>query len=147
MSFAEVLRQIRAHITKKGQEPLKELFVGKNVQFWDLREPKAAEERGVEPGYYLTTQPISQAEVQDPQIIYKLSILFHQKLQEAGLQEKSGTQIPVDTKYTMFVDPAQGWLFSPAGYIPDLQMLVVRADKINPDENQRMLVGGLNKRI
>jgi hypothetical protein len=143
MPFPENLRRIIATITKKRSEPTGELSGGKNIQLWDLRELDKAKERGVEPGYYFTINPITKSELDDSLTLQTLSFFFHQKLQEAGLQEPSGTKIALNNEHTMFIDPAQGWLFSPSGYIPDLQMLVVRADNIDRDKVQGIIVNAL----
>lgn len=143
MPFAENLRRIITTITKKRAEPTGELSGDKNVQLWDLREPDKAEERGVEPGYYFTVNPITKSELDDRFVIQKLLFCFHQRIHKAGLQETSETRIAVDTKHTMFIDPATGWLFSPYGYIPDQQILVVRADKVDRDKAQRVIVKAL----
>lgn len=145
MGFLETLRKKASHLVGSKQEPFAELSGEKNVQLWDLREPEKAKERGVEPGYYFTADPISQSELSDPLLLQKLSFFFHQRLNEAGLQEKSGIRIPIDTKNSMFVDPALAWLFSPAGYISNRQMLVVRADKVGQDEAQLKIVNALRK--
>jgi hypothetical protein len=145
MDFLERLRKKAANLVGSKQESSVELSGGKNVQLWDLREPEKAKERGVEPGYYFTANPISESELSDPLLLQKLSFFFHQGLNEAGLYEKSGIRIPIDTQNNMFVDPALAWKFSQTGYIPDLQMLVVRADKVGQDEAQGKIIKALRK--
>lgn len=143
MPFAENLRRIITTITKKRAEPTGELSGDKNVQLWDLREPDKAEERGVEPGYYFTINPIAKSELDDRFIIQKLSFFFHQRIHEAGIRETSETRIAVDTKHTMFIDPAQCWLFSLYGYILDHQILVVKAERVERDKAQGLIVKAL----
>ena len=143
MSLIERLFGQKHHIARGGET---EFLGGEDVQLWDLRNPEKAKERGVEPGYYFTVNPVSKREIDDPYILQKLSLSFHQKLQEAGLHKQSDTRIPIDTENSMFVDPSQGWLFSPTGYIPNLQMLVVKASQVDRDINQALKVKSLNKR-
>jgi hypothetical protein len=81
----------------------------------------------------------------DPLLLQKLSLSFHKKLLDAGLQKFSGTRIPTDAQNSMFVDPALTWVFSQEGYIRDLQMLVVRADKVGQDEAQGKIIKALRK--
>lgn len=143
MWLGEKLRELIGGGISKRVEQKTELSGGKNVQLWDLREADKAKERGVEPGLYLTTTPISEPELRDSFILQKLSLSFFEKLREGGFMEQSETIIPVDTKGTMVVDPAQSWQFSPAGYIPDMHMLVVRADHVDRDKAQGIIVKAL----
>lgn len=145
MGFLETLRKKVLHLPGSKQEQPLELLGGKNVQLWDLQEPEKAKERGVEPGHYFTADPISQSELSDPLLLQKLSFFFHQRLSEAGLQKKSDTRIPIDTKNSMSVDPALAWKFSEVGYISNLQTLVVRADKVGQDKAQGIIIKALRK--
>lgn len=114
------------------------------VWFYDLREEEAAQERGVAPGYYLTVHPILESDLKDHRLISKLTLFLFKKLQEEGLLDESDIEIPIDIKGKLFVDPAQVWCFSPAGYLPKKQLLIVRADQIDRDEAQKVVVKALN---
>ncbi|MCJ7827916.1 hypothetical protein MUP65_02100 [Patescibacteria group bacterium] len=110
------------------------------VKFYDLREKLAAQERGVEPGYFLTVTPISERDLRNERLVFKLAPLFHKELEKNRPPRRSDTRIALDTRKGVVVDPAASWRFLPAGYIDDLEMLVVRAERPDPDEAQDLLV-------
>lgn len=143
MSIKENLRRLFLRTPKPEQFGSTETHRGISVQFYDLRETKAAKERGVEPGYYLTVYPILPPDLEDSMLLHKLSHFLLEKLKDEGLLESSDTRIPIDNKNKMFVDPAQSWFFSPAGYIDTMQLLVVRADHAGRDDAQRIIVAAL----
>ena len=132
MSIKETLQRLVSRKPNEQSAPT-EAHRSVSVQFYDLREAEAAKERGVDPGYYLTVHPI-----------HKLSPSFFEKLKDEGLLEQSDTRIHIDNKAEMFVDPAQSWFFSPAGYIDTMQLLVVRANHADRDDAQRMIVTALH---
>ena len=76
-------------------------------------------------------------------LLNKLSPSLFEKLKDEGLLKSSDTRIHIDNKAEMFVDPAQSWLFSPAGYIDAMQLLVIRADHVDRDDAQKMIVTAL----
>lgn len=49
--------------------------------------------------------------------------------------KRSDTIIPIDNIGKLVIDPSLGWVFSPVGYIEELQLLVVRATPIDWDTN------------
>ncbi|MBU2052148.1 hypothetical protein KKH13_02985 [Patescibacteria group bacterium] len=116
----------------------------KQIGFNDLREPDKAKERGVEPGFYLTANPITPQEIDNAFLLQMLTFQFFAKLGELGLMQKGDTVIPVDNTGEAVVDPSQGWLFSPAGYIQEMQLLVVQATPVDRDTNQTIIVQALS---
>lgn len=143
MSLKETIRNLLNRNTRKDLQPSGESNRGVSVQFYDLREEAAAEERGLAPGYYLTVHPIFEPDLKDRNLIPRLTFSFFETLKEQNLLESSDTHIPIDTNGQMAVDPAQSWLFSPSGYIPEMQLLVVRADHVDRDDAQRVIVTAL----
>lgn len=142
MSLKERIGKILSRPSHKDG-PSEKAKSGFSVAFYDLRKKSDAKERGVTPGFYFTVHPILENDLEHPNLINEFTLSFFEKLRSEGLLKESDTRIPVDTKSELFVDPAQGWLFSPAGYIPSLRLLVVRADQVDRDENQEMLVKAL----
>ena len=118
----------------------------KEIGFYDLREPDKAKERGVEPGFYMSAFPITKLELKDEFLLHKLTFQFFEKLGELGLMQSGDTRIAVDTQGEAFVDPSQGWLFAPSGYIEQMQMLIVQTNPVERDANQALLVQVLGKK-
>lgn len=143
MSIKETLQRLVSRKPNEQSAPT-ESQRSVSVQFYDLREAEAAKERGVDPGYYLTVHPILPPDLEDGMLLHKLSLSFFEKLREEGLLEQSDTRIHIDNKAEMFVDPAQSWFFSPAGYIDTMQLLVVRANHADRDDAQKMIVTALH---
>lgn len=117
----------------------------KTIYFYDLRDKQKAKEKGLKPGYYLTVIPITKQEIGDPGLLTGLSDVLSLTMLEAVPLPKSGTRIIIDAKGN-YTDPNLGWLFSPVGYILDQQKLIVRADHMDPDETQRIIVKSLSQK-
>lgn len=143
MSIREKLHGLLSRKPRSDQVAASENPRDISVQFYDLREARAAQEKEVKPGYYLTVYPIYPSDLQDSQLLSKLSLSLLEKLEEEGLLGASDTRIPVDNKGKMFVDPAQGWFFSLEGLYPKQQLLVIRADHLDRDNAQRVIVTAL----
>jgi len=115
------------------------------IYFYDLRDKQRAEESGLSPGYYLTVSSITKAEMEDPRLLNNYSLDLMQTMLEAVPLPKSETKIFVDTM-GHYTDPGLGWLFSAVGYESDQQMLIVRADHIDPDEAQKIIVRSFSRK-
>lgn len=118
----------------------------KKIDFFDLREPDKAKERGVKPGFYLTTSPITAEEIKNPLLLQILTFQFFGKLAEIGLMKRGDTIIPIDNSGKAVVDPSQGWKFSPTGYISEMQLLVVQAEPVDRDITQALTVKAFSKK-
>lgn len=144
MSIKETLWRLVSGKPKDKRSAFTEV-PGNSVQLYDLREDREAENRGVNPGYYLTAYPISPSDLKDSSLLHKLSLSFFEKLEEEGLLKQSDTRIHIDNKAEMFVDPARSWSFTPVGYDNARQVLIVKANQVDRDEAQRIIVSALRE--
>lgn len=144
MSLQEKLRHLVGRANAKKVEQLTEPSGEKNVQLWDLRESEKAKERGIEPGIYLTIHPISDAESHDQMTMNSLTLSFYDRLAEAGFMKRGDTVTPVDNKASAVVDPDLLWKYSLIAYFPKLSMLLVKADHVDRDDAQKILVTALH---
>jgi len=127
--------------TTSSKEKVRERY----LQFWDLTDPKKAKEHDAPPGYYFTVE-VSLDELQDSMLIQKFTMSFFAELKKAGLMERSGVNIALDTQQKMIVDPALSWMFTQVGYIDEQHLLLVQAVHIDADKSQRMIIEGLRRK-
>jgi hypothetical protein len=140
MSIKETLQRLVAGKPKEKQITTPEAQRKTTIRFLDLRKEEIAKEKGLDPGYYLAVYPILPADLKNDMLLHELSFPFLEKLRAEGLFKGSDTRIYTDTKAKTFVDPALTWEFSPAAYIDNMQILIVRADSVNRDEAQQKII-------
>jgi hypothetical protein len=59
--------------TSESKQPYEgEIFVSKNLDFWDVRDPATANRHNVTPDYYFTFWPVTRAEACDTKAITSL---------------------------------------------------------------------------
>ena len=116
----------------------------RKINFFNLLDPKAAEERNVPPGYYFTIHPVMPEETETTEILHKSTLQFFEQLQEVGLLQKSNSSISIDNGRSMVIDPAMSWKFSQFGYISELGLLVVQAEQVSQDEAQPLFVKAIS---
>lgn len=143
MGIKEVLKNLGHPCRIKTKEqPSSEENI--EILLWDLRNEEKANHHQVAPGYYLTLAPISIEQMKNPDLLKIFDMQMLTLLLENIPRPSSNIRIPVDIKGS-FVDPALSWQFSPQGYIRDKKMLVIRAEPVDPDEAQKIIVSRLKK--
>lgn len=129
----------------KGRRPEAEFKEGSllHIDFWDLRKKEKAQEHHVPPGYYVTVDPISPEQISDPNLLYKLNgPIMAVLLKQAPADSK--VRIPVDNEGN-FLSPDNTWRLSPHGYLRELSMFVVQAERVEPFEAQKRIISQMRR--
>ncbi|MCX6816730.1 MAG: hypothetical protein NTZ93_02615 [Candidatus Beckwithbacteria bacterium] len=119
----------------------------KQISFCDLSKPEDAQKIKARPGYYFLVSPVTFQERENwRSLINDLSLGFHTILGDLGLSQQGDSIIPIDTKAEFKIDPAMIWRFLPEKYLPERQILFIKADHIDPAVAQNLIVKSLSKR-